>query len=236
VPAARGQRATNGHRRPLSRKERKAITRAALLEAAIRSISKEGFEGASVERISRAAGYTKGAFYASFRSKEELFLTILDEKFAQEVERLEGTLSGAGDPVAEVKAAVEGFLEQIAEDPSWPRLYQEFAVYAARNPRFRQQLVARQRGLRKRMAQIFLRWSHQIGLEPPLPPEEIAAITYCMADGFLLARILDRELEDRLYVEMVETFLLGLLAKVEGATLGAGPLAQEGRRQTDPTP
>jgi len=225
VPAARSARAAkNGQRPGLSRKERKALTRAALLEAATRSICRDGYAGASVERIARAAGFTKGAFYASFRSKEELFLTILDEKFARELARLEETLQGGGDPVAEVKAAIEGFLEQVDSEPTWPRLYQEFALYAARNGRFRAQLVSRQRRLRKRMAEIFLRWARTIGVEPPLPPEEIATLNYVMADGFLLNRILDPTLDNRYYIEMVETFLLGLLARVEGAQLGSEPL------------
>jgi len=74
------------------------------------------------------------------------------------------------------------------------------------------------------MAEIFSRWAAAVGVNPPLPAEEIAAINYFMADGFLLSRTLDPELSNRLYAEMVETFLLGLLARIEGAQLGNGPL------------
>jgi len=209
-----------------TRQERKAATRAALLAAAGEAICERGFDGASVELIAKAAGYTKGAFYASFSSKEELFLAILDERFAAQIARLERALQGAGDPATEVRAATEGFLEQVSSDPSWPRLYQEFATHAARNPAFRKELVARQRRLRGAMAEIFARWSARRGIEPPLPPAEIAAMSYWMAEGFLLQRTLDRELEDRLYVELVETFLAGLMAKVAESDRGERPLAQ----------
>lgn len=208
------KRGGQGAKQALSRKERKAATRAALLAAASASICEHGFDGASVELIANAAGYTKGAFYASFNSKEELFLAILDQKFATEIARLQSALKGAGEPTAEIRAATEGFLEQIDSDPSWPRLYQEFAAHAARNPAFRRELVVRQRRMRSAMAEIFERWSHRRRIEPPLPPEEIAAMSFWMAEGFLLQRVLDPQLEDRLYVALVETFLAGLMAKV----------------------
>jgi AcrR family transcriptional regulator len=211
---------------PVTRKERKAATRAALLAAASSLICKHGFAGASVDLIARAAGYTKGAFYASFASKEELFLAVLEEKFAAEIARLEGALRGAQAPAAEVRSAVEGFLEQIDSDPTWPRLYQEFATHAARNASFRKELVARQRRLRAAMAEIFARWAESLGIDPPLPTEEVAAMSYWMADGFLLQRILDPQLENRLYVELVDIFLAGLMAKVAARERAGGRLIE----------
>ena len=55
-------------------------------------------DGASIDLIAAGAGYTKGAFYANFASKEELFLVILDEKFAAELERLDAAMAGSGEP------------------------------------------------------------------------------------------------------------------------------------------
>ena len=166
--------------------------------------------GASIDRIAEEAGYTKGAFYANFASKEELFLTMLEDKFAAELARLKDAMPGSGEPADEVRRAAQDFLRFVDRDPEWPRLYQEFAAHAARNEAFRAEFAARQRALRASMAEVFARWASAFGAEPPIPAADVAAITFFMADGFLLGRIIDPELDDGLYATMFEIFLRGL--------------------------
>src|SRR5204862_132708 len=81
--------------------EKQEQTRGALLRAASKLFCKRGLEGTSIDEVAEAAGYTKGAFYANFKSKEELFLVMLDERFAKELERIDRTLSGTDDPETE---------------------------------------------------------------------------------------------------------------------------------------
>lgn len=168
-------------------------------------------QGASIDRIAADAGYTKGAFYANFSSKQQLFLVMLEERFAAELERLQGTMAGLGEPAEEARQAAEQFLAYVDSDPQWPRLYQEFAAYAARDEVFREQFAERQRALRERMGELFARWASAFGVEPPLPPGDVAAMTFFMADGFLLDRVIDPKLDDGLYARMLQVFLRGLL-------------------------
>jgi AcrR family transcriptional regulator len=198
-----------------TRAERGEETRAALLRSASRTICALGMQGASIDRIAAEAGYTKGAFYAHFASKEDLFLTMLDEHFATELARLDAVLAGAEDPAEEARKAAEDFLEHIDADPEWRRLYQEFATHAARHDAFRAEFAARQRALRERMAAVFARWASDLGVTPPVPPAEIAAMTFFMADGFLLDQIIDPELPRALYARMFEVFMHGLMAMTE---------------------
>ncbi len=198
-----------------TRAERQASTRAALLRSASRSICARGMDGASIDHIAAEAGYTKGAFYANFSSKEDMFLAILDEKFGEELARLEEVLAGPGEAVDLARTAAGDLLSYIDRDPEWPRLYQEFAVHAARNEAFRVEFAARQRAVRARIAELFARWTAALGIEPTLPHEDVAAMTFFMADGFLLDRILDPELDDGLYATMSEVFLRGLIAMVQ---------------------
>jgi AcrR family transcriptional regulator len=204
---ARAQRGT--------RAERQAATRAALLRSASRTICELGLHGASIDRIAAEAGYTKGAFYANFASKEDLFLTMLDEKFSAELQRLQAAMAGAREPVAQARQAAEEFLLYIDRDPQWPRLYQEFAAHAARDEVFRKELAARQRALRARMAEVFAGWSASLGITPALPHADVAAMTFFIADGFLLDRIIDPELDDGLYATVCEVFLRGLAAMAQ---------------------
>ena len=200
-----------------TRVERSEETRAALLRAASHSICALGMHGASIDRIAAEAGYTKGAFYAHFASKEELFLVMLDEHFATELARLGAVLSGAGDPVEEARAAAEDFLVHIDSDPEWRRLYQEFATHAARHDAFRAEFAARQQALRERMAGGFARWAVDLGVTPPVPPAEVAAMAFFMADGFLLNQMIDPGLDAALYGRMFEVFMRGLMAMTNAA-------------------
>jgi AcrR family transcriptional regulator len=205
-------RARRGAAAGPTRAERQAVTRAALLRSATRLIGELGLDGASIDRIAADAGYTKGAFYANFASKQEMFLTMLDERFAEELAHFEELVDGAGDAVDVARLAANDLLGYVYRDPQWPRLYQEFAVHAAHNDAFRVEFAARQRALRERMAELFVRWVAVMGIEPVLPYEDVAAMTISMANGFILDRIIDPELDQGLFATMSEVFLRGLLA------------------------
>jgi AcrR family transcriptional regulator len=178
---------------------------------------KRGLEGASVDEVAQAAGYTKGAFYANFKSKEELFLVMLDERFSQELERLDRVLAGTQEPREEALAAAADFIH-FASDAEWQSLYFQFVAHAARNEEFRQELAIRQKAMRERMTKVFARWKAGFGGEPPLPIEEITAMTFFMADGFLVDRIMEPDLSEELYTKLVGVFLRGLQAMSEEAS------------------
>ena len=202
--------------KPKTRSEKQAETRAALLRAAYELFPRRGMERTSVDDIAAAAGYTKGAFYSNFSSKEELFLVMLDERFAEHIERLDQTLAGIDDADAEAQRASTDFLTEIHADPDWPRLYFEFVAYAARNEAFREELADRHRELRRRMAEIFSRWATDFPAQPPLPMTDIATMIDFMADGFIVDHMIDPELKHSLYTSMQAIFFRGLQAMAVG--------------------
>ena len=89
----------------LTRKQRQERTRSHLLEAAGTVFARRGFAHASVDQVAAEAGYTKGAFYANFASKEELFLVLLEQRFAERVAALDEVLAGDEDPGDAARAA-----------------------------------------------------------------------------------------------------------------------------------
>ena len=82
-------------RKRLTRQESRARTQSMLLEAAGKTFRKLGFEGAAVEDIAEGAGFSRGAFYANFESKDDLFIALLDQEMKRHCERLKAFL-GAG--------------------------------------------------------------------------------------------------------------------------------------------
>lgn len=203
----------------LTREESKALTRSRLMAAAGKVFAARGLERATVDEVAGEAGYTKGAFYANFESKEALFLAMLDERFAERLEEIDRVLE-SGAPVAEqARMAGEEFSSYLAGNQEWSRLFFEFAVQALRDERFRDELVTRQRAMRERIAEGFRAHSDAIGGEPPLPAELVAAMTYAMGDGFALARLLEPgSVPDDMFGTMLAVFFTGLEAMVrEGA-------------------
>ena len=72
-------------RKRLSRDDSREQTTQRLLEAAQKLIAKKGLDAASVENIAAAAGYTRGAFYSNFSSKDDLFIELLRRDHAEVV-------------------------------------------------------------------------------------------------------------------------------------------------------
>jgi TetR/AcrR family transcriptional regulator, transcriptional repressor of aconitase len=86
-----------------TRAEQQAETRARLLEAAAEAFAAHGFEGASIDRITELAGYTRGAFYSNYSDKAELLLELSDARMASFAAILPDVLAaGQADQVREV--------------------------------------------------------------------------------------------------------------------------------------
>jgi AcrR family transcriptional regulator len=195
---------------PVTRKQKQARTRAKLMRSAGRLFCRRGLEQASVDEIANQAGYTKGAFYSNFKSKEELFLAMLDEKFGEEIERIEAALGTDESPDAVARHAGEDFIRFLRSDPEWERLYLEFVAYAVRNDDFRQELLTRCRSMDERLEEVYRRWGERIGIEHPIPLADITQITSIMTEGFLVRQQIDPELREELYGTMLAAFMLGL--------------------------
>jgi len=197
-----------------TRKERQAHTRARLMDSAAALAARRGIEGASLDAVAQAAGFTKGAVYANFASKEELFLAMLDAHFDARLAELDRILSTEADPDDQAREAAAGLMRVLSEEPEQHRLFFEFAVHAARNEDFREQLVARYRILRERLAELLAGRAERLGIEPVLPADEIAAMAFAMANGMALERLLEPDaVPDRLFGEMMATFFTGLRAR-----------------------
>jgi len=197
----------------LSRKEQQAHTRLCLMQSAAKVFARRGLQQASIDEVAQDAGYTKGAFYANFKSKEELFLAMLDERFEQKIRELEAIMARGGTMEDQARAAGSEFTEYLASDPDWQRLFFEFAAYAARNEDFRQELTTRYRTLRGRIADLLRARARELGMQPPIPAEHIALMTFAMANGFALERLLEPEaVPDDLHGTMLAVFFTGLQA------------------------
>jgi TetR/AcrR family transcriptional regulator, transcriptional repressor of aconitase len=96
-------------RKRLTREESKEVTRVRLIEAAERVFIRKGFDDASVEEISETAGYSRGAFYSNFDSKEQVFLAVIDGRRPKAFDDIFQEVSG---PAERMTALREWFSHQ----------------------------------------------------------------------------------------------------------------------------
>lgn len=142
------ERSVTPQRAEERRRERVDRTRAELLAAAARVFAQRGFEGATVGDIAADAGFTKGAVYAHFASKSEVFLALARQSLVRcgddDVAAVPGvTADGVDQP------AVAAWIRQAQDDPRL-LLTLEFVSYGLRHPEARAELgEMQQEGLRE---------------------------------------------------------------------------------------
>jgi len=206
----------------LTRKEKQAQTRECLMHSAARVFAKRGLQQASIDEVAEDAGFTKGAFYANFKNKEELFLAMLDERFAKRIEDIERVIASEGTAVEKARRYGDSYAQTLRSDPEWERLFFEFSAYAVRDEDFRQELVTRYRAMRERSAAALRAESEQHDKDPALPFDQVALMTAAMSNGFALEKLLEGDdVPDELYGTMLMVFFAGLEA-IKSATPLAG--------------
>ncbi|SEE98408.1 transcriptional regulator, TetR family [Burkholderia sp. WP9] len=193
----------------LSREESRLQTRTHLLAAAKRLFVERGFGATSLRDIAAEAGYTQGAFYSNFASKEELFVELMRERSKAQVGDIARTLSDPSASADDILSALEVWAQTLDAEPEWSVLGVEFKLQGRRNPVFEEAsqalLDAHRDGLAYCIGQIFAR----LEKVPPESPTVLAASFMGLSQGLALQRSL---LSDAPIGHMIMVFLRGLLA------------------------
>jgi AcrR family transcriptional regulator len=117
-----------------------------ILDAASKVFAAEGFAGATIDAIGQAAGFTKGAVYSNFESKDELFLALLDREFELRGEQIAIALdSSGGDTGAAARDVSRSVLSSVRDHSDYYVLLVEYWLRAQRDPQLREGLIRRRR-------------------------------------------------------------------------------------------
>jgi AcrR family transcriptional regulator len=198
------------------REQKQERTRAQLLEAAARVFARRGYHVATLEEVAADAGYTKGAVYSNFDSKEALFLALVDEEIAKRVGEI-GAVVEAGGSGGDIEAEAERqFQRFVREESHWPFLFYEFFSYGARRPDLRAEFVKRRRAVHRVIADGIEDQARQFGVELPVPAEQIAVAVEALMNGLAFNRVLDaRSVPDGLFGLTMSRLLSALLTVSE---------------------
>jgi len=178
----------------LTRSEQQVKTRAALLDAAARAFVERGFQGTSVEVITEAAGFSRGAFYSNFESKEQLFAELLQDRLYARYQAM--AIASAEEKSRPSLAQVGEQLAAIQGEPAgrWLfRLWLELLAHAGRDERFRELAAGFWSGTRRLMATAIQRAYEDAGNSPALPAEDLATAMIALDIGLALQHFVDPE-------------------------------------------
>jgi len=168
-------------------------TREKLFEAAARVFEDQGIGGASIEAIAAAAGFTRGAFYSNFKSKDELIIAMLEDHVEQSILRIRDLLERHKNLADFIEALRT--MNRSQQDPLGrsPLLHMEMILFVARAEKRRPELAKRLRARRKLVADIIETTAKNSGRTVILNPAWAGALVLALEDGFRLHRLIDPE-------------------------------------------
>jgi AcrR family transcriptional regulator len=207
MPPAR--RATN---KRLSREEKKARTRAALLEAAAKVFPRHGYHGTSVEQVASEAGFSKGAVYSNFAGKEDLFLEVLGEYVSESLMLADNRISTQRPLDHQARESARLYTQVADERRDWRILLMEFWIAATRDPKLREKLAAHYARLRENIATVVKRRADEQGLRMRYP-DRVATAALALNEGYMIQHVIDPDhITQETYGDVLSLFFGGLSA------------------------
>lgn len=183
---------------PRGTTQRRPVTVAALLDAALELFAEQGFGATSIPDICSRAGLTKGAFYSNFCDKEALFLALFDRENNARVARMRaaasrdggadgaaqrGSTEDGGPATAEVEAGAPLFGGTTEDERRWFLISTEFTLHAIRHPRVAAQLAEHEAATRAAMADLLVSWMEARGIVPTVPIGDLVGLLVAMTEG-----------------------------------------------------
>jgi AcrR family transcriptional regulator len=192
-----------------SREEKKALTRARLLDAAATVFARRGFAAASLDEVAEEAGLTKGAVYSNFESKDELIAELLHERLDKQAMGIEAMVALEGSVQDQATRSGELFMQGLEDEREAFLLSFEFSIHLARHPELQNRFQGNYRELQAWMARSIEAHAAEHGDALPLPADELAAGLAALGRGIALARLSDpASVPDDLFGKIL-TLILG---------------------------
>ncbi len=193
---------------PLTPERRRQQTREHLLAAAAEVFAQRGFHGASLDEVAAVAGFTKGAVYSNFKNKEDLFLALFEANYEREMQALRATLEHSESPPEDrISDFVTLIRDQTRRSGNMGLLYQEFWLYAARNPAAREELRRIDEEGVQALAEIIAAERARQGIEPLESAVQAARIVETLFRGIAQLRVLQPDVADDEFVEAAIAFV-----------------------------
>ena len=192
----------------MTREARRVRTREDLVDAADRLFTANGFHTTTVDAIAADAGYTKGAVYSNFASKEDLFFAVYERRVDAAVRTSERLLADLGTSDAIDRAAADG-ASRKGRDDGWLAVFFEFWSHVLRHPELRDRFAR----VHARNQAPFAAALKRDGLAPTgtdVAPDELVVAAMAMDVGLALERLVRPDAVDATLSSRMARRVLGL--------------------------
>ena len=197
---------------------RRENTRAKLVRASLDVFVEKGIDGATVDDLVKAAGFTRGAFYSSFSSKEEVFIALFDEVTAELMAIANSSVESAVADVeadescsileaddAQVMLAVFEGIRPFGRQ--WYLLYSDAIARSLRDEALRAELAEQRERMRNQIGALLTTRLEASGERALLPVEDLAQLLM----GIFIDLLVREQLEGRDVTQLAATTILGTL-------------------------
>ncbi len=197
---------------------RKENTRAKLVRASLDVFVEKGIDGATVDDLVKAAGFTRGAFYSSFSSKEEVFIALFDEVTAELMAIANSSVESAVADVeadescsileaddAQVMLAVFEGIRPFGRQ--WYLLYSDAIARSLRDETLRAELAGQRERMRNQIGALLATRLAASAERALLPVEDLAQLLM----GIFIDLLVREQLEGRDVTQLAATTILGTL-------------------------
>ncbi|MGV0848935.1 TetR/AcrR family transcriptional regulator [Mycolicibacterium phlei] len=176
-----------------TRERRLEHTRSLLLDAAENVFGEKGFTAATLDDIAYAAGYTKGAIYKHFATKEDLFLAVSDRYWRRYFDHFAEVMSAASQVGERERDQIAQRWRELSRDrgADHAALGHEFTLYLLRNPEAHQRVAAKRTEVAEALAKFIVKGVEQLGGTLLIAPLTLAQVLIATSDAIVLASELD---------------------------------------------
>jgi AcrR family transcriptional regulator len=205
----------------ITRRTPRAEVRKRLLRAASTVFAERGFAGATMQQVAATAGFTTGALYSNFASKDDLFFELFDREVTGRIAAVRAILGRADVTVineATALAAGEQLTVAMRQNREWQLLFTEFWLRAARDDLLRERWVEKRRDYHQQLTELadeaLAGWG--AGASAAVSSRTLMFTMLALNNGLAIEEITDPGSVPADTIGIVLTRLLGLEAKTTG--------------------
>jgi AcrR family transcriptional regulator len=180
----------------LTRAQKRERTYEGLISAAERLFVERGFHATSVDEIAFAAGYTKGAVYSNFESKEDLFFAVYERRADNGVREVERVLRENGPAEGLELLASDAARRRGGANDGWLAVYFEFWAHVVRRAELRERFAKIHGRVAEPMTAAVERLAEERGISMPVEARGLNVAMIAMVSGLSLERLTQPDVVD----------------------------------------
>ncbi|MPY96941.1 MAG: TetR family transcriptional regulator [Actinophytocola sp.] len=204
---------------PITHRTPRSEVRDRLLQAASTVFAERGFAGATMQQVAATAGFTTGALYSNFASKDDLFFELFDREVTGRIAAVREILGQADLTVINEATAIEAGQQLTAamqQSREWQLLFTEFWLRAARDAQVRERWVENRRDYHQQLTELADEALAGWGADAAVSSRTLMFTMLALNNGLAIEELADPGSVPADTIGTVLVRLLGLQSKTAG--------------------